>query len=153
MKTLSLTLLADTVSTKRKSMKLTQAQLSSATGINRSLISQLESGEYMPSVNQLQALSEVLDFDTRNLFVSEDEGKTKKKATKKYNIAVAGTSYVGLSLAVLLSQKNNVTAVDIIPEKVEKLNNYISPIQDDYIEKYLEEAKECLISTERPEQV
>ena len=57
------------------------------------------------------------------------------------NIAVAGTGYVGLSLAVLLSQHNHVTAVDIIPEKVEKLNNYISPIQDEYIEKYLEEAK------------
>ena len=57
------------------------------------------------------------------------------------NITIAGTGYVGLSLAVLLSQHNNVTAVDIIPEKVEKLNNYISPLQDDYIEKYLEEAK------------
>ncbi len=56
-------------------------------------------------------------------------------------IAVAGTGYVGLSLAVLLSQHNEVTAVDIVPEKVEKLNNYISPIQDDYIEKYLSEAK------------
>ena len=56
-------------------------------------------------------------------------------------IAVAGTGYVGLSLAVLLAQNNEVTAVDIIPEKVEKLNNYISPIQDDYIEKYLAEAK------------
>ena len=50
-------------------------------------------------------------------------------------IAVAGTGYVVLSLAVLLAQNNDVTAVDIIPEKVEKLNNYISPIQDDYIEK------------------
>ena len=58
------------------------------------------------------------------------------------NIAVAGTGYVGLSLAVLLAQHNKVTAVDIIPEKVEKLNNYISPIQDEYIEKYLSEAKE-----------
>ena len=57
-------------------------------------------------------------------------------------IAVAGTGYVGLSLAVLLSQHNEVTAVDIVPEKVEKLNNYVSPIQDEYIEKYLEEAKE-----------
>ena len=57
-------------------------------------------------------------------------------------IAVAGTGYVGLSLAVLLAQHNEVTAVDIIPEKVEKLNNFISPIQDDYIEKYLAEAKE-----------
>ena len=56
-------------------------------------------------------------------------------------IAVAGTGYVGLSLAVLLAQKNEVTAVDIIPEKVDKLNNYISPIQDEYIEKYLAEAK------------
>ncbi len=57
------------------------------------------------------------------------------------NIAVAGTGYVGLSLAVLLAQHNHVVAVDIIPEKVEKLNNYISPIQDEYIEKYLAEAK------------
>lgn len=58
------------------------------------------------------------------------------------NIAVAGTGYVGLSLSVLLSQHNKVTAVDIVPEKVEKLNNYISPIKDEYIEKYLAEAKE-----------
>lgn len=57
------------------------------------------------------------------------------------NIAVAGIGYVGLSLAVLLSQHNKVTAVDIIPERVEKLNHYISPIQDEYIEKYLVEAK------------
>ncbi|MBR2731918.1 MAG: UDP-glucose 6-dehydrogenase, partial [Clostridia bacterium] len=56
-------------------------------------------------------------------------------------IAVAGTGYVGLSLAVLMSQHNEVTAVDIMPEKVEKLNRYESPIQDEYIEKYLEEAK------------
>lgn len=55
------------------------------------------------------------------------------------NIAVAGTGYVGLSLAVLLSQHNDVTAVDIIPEKVEKINNWVSPIQDEYIQKYLAE--------------
>jgi UDPglucose 6-dehydrogenase len=54
-------------------------------------------------------------------------------------IAVAGTGYVGLSIATLLSQHHQVTAVDVIPEKVEKLNNRISPIQDDYIEKYLAE--------------
>lgn len=52
-------------------------------------------------------------------------------------IAVAGTGYVGLSLAVLLAQNNQVTAVDIIPEKVELINHRKSPIQDDYIEKYL----------------
>ncbi len=56
---------------------------------------------------------------------------------KNYTIAVAGTGYVGLSIATLLSQHHQVTAVDVIPEKVEKINNRISPIQDEYIEKYL----------------
>ena len=63
------------------------------------------------------------------------------------DIAVAGTGYVGLSLAVLLAQKNHVTAVDIIPEKVEMINNRRSPIQDDYIEKYLEEKELDLTAT------
>ena len=57
------------------------------------------------------------------------------------NISVAGTGYVGLSLAVLLAQHNHVTAVDVVPEKVEKINNHISPIQDDEIERYLTEGK------------
>lgn len=56
---------------------------------------------------------------------------------KQYNIAVAGTGYVGLSIATLLGQHNHVTAVDVIPEKVDKINRHISPIQDEYIEKYL----------------
>ena len=60
---------------------------------------------------------------------------------RSYKIAVAGIGYVGLSLAVLLAQHNEVTAVDIVPEKVEKLNRFISPIQDEYIERYLREAK------------
>ena len=63
------------------------------------------------------------------------------------NIAVAGTGYVGLSLAVLLAQKHHVTAVDILPEKVEKLNRRESPIQDDYIERYLREEKLDLTAT------
>ena len=62
-------------------------------------------------------------------------------------IAVAGTGYVGLSIATLLSQHHHVTAVDVIPEKVEKLNNRVSPIQDDYIEKYLAEKKLNLAAT------
>lgn len=62
-------------------------------------------------------------------------------------IAVAGTGYVGLSIATLLAQHHHVTAVDVIPEKVEKLNNRISPIQDDYIEKYLAEKELNLIAT------
>ena len=66
---------------------------------------------------------------------------------KDIKVAVAGTGYVGLSIATLLSQHHHVTAVDVIPEKVEKLNNKISPIQDDYIEKYLAEKDLNLIAT------
>lgn len=69
---------------------------------------------------------------------------------KEFNdikVAVAGTGYVGLSIATLLSQKHHVTAVDVIPEKVEKLNNRISPIQDDYIEDYLKNKQLDLSAT------
>ena len=62
-------------------------------------------------------------------------------------IAVAGTGYVGMSIATLLAQKNHVTAVDVIPEKVEKINKKISPIQDEYIEKYLAEKELDLTAT------
>ena len=66
---------------------------------------------------------------------------------KDIKVAIAGTGYVGLSIATLLSQHHHVTAVDVIPEKVEKLNNKISPIQDDYIEKYLAEKPLNLVAT------
>ena len=66
---------------------------------------------------------------------------------KDIKVAVAGTGYVGLSIATLLSQHHHVTAVDVIPEKVEKLNNRISPIQDDYIEKYLAEKPLDFVAT------
>ena len=66
---------------------------------------------------------------------------------KDLKVAVAGTGYVGLSIATLLSQHHQVTAVDVVPEKVEKLNNKISPIQDDYIEKYLAEKPLRLVAT------
>ena len=69
------------------------------------------------------------------------------KDFKDIKVAVAGTGYVGLSIATLLSQHHHVTAVDVIPEKVEKLNNNISPIQDDYIEKYLAEKPLNLVAT------
>ena len=66
---------------------------------------------------------------------------------KKYKIAVAGTGYVGLSIATLLSQHHQVVAVDIIPEKVEMINKKKSPIQDEYIEKYLAEKELNLVAT------
>ena len=67
--------------------------------------------------------------------------------SENIKVAVAGTGYVGLSIATLLSQHHQVTAVDVVPEKVEKLNNKISPIQDDYIEKYLAEKPLRLVAT------
>ena len=140
MKKISIQLLADTVVSRRKAMKITQAQLAKATGINRGLLSRLESLDYIPAIEQLQALGEALDFDPTDMFV-DTATTTPIIVERSYKIAVAGTGYVGLSLAVLLAQHNQVTAVDIVPEKVEKLNNFISPIQDEYIEKYLDEAK------------
>ena len=140
MKKLSMQLLADTVISRRKALKMTQAQLAKATGIHRGLLSRLESQDFTPSIDQLQALGETLGFDPTDLFVDAATAETIA-IDRSYNIAVAGTGYVGLSLAVLLAQHNEVTAVDILPEKVEKINQFISPIQDEYIEKYLAEAK------------
>ena len=71
----------------------------------------------------------------------------KKNKLHSFKIAVAGTGYVGLSIATLLAQHNEVTAVDIIPEKVEMINNRKSPIQDEYIEKYLAEKELNLKAT------
>ncbi len=140
MKKLSMQLLADTVVSRRKALKITQAQLAKITGIHRGVLSRLESQDFTPSIDQLQALGEALNFDPTDLFIDSVTTATIK-IEKSYKVAVAGTGYVGLSLAVLLAQHNQVTAVDIVPEKVEKLNKYISPIQDEYIEKYLNEAK------------
>lgn len=141
MKRLSTKLLADTVVFKRKAQKLTQAQLAAMTGIHRGLLSRLESQDFTPSIEQLEALAEALHFDPTSMFVETFETESIA-IDRPYKIAVAGTGYVGLSLAVLLAQHNHVTAIDVMPEKVEKLNQYISPIQDEYIEKYLFEAKQ-----------
>ena len=143
MKHLSIEKLAVTVASKRKSMKLSQSALAEKTGINRSLLSRLESLDYTPSVDQLLALSEVLGFNYSDFFVDDE---VKEKPVERKKIAVAGTGYVGLSLAVLLSQHNDVIAVDIVPEKVEMLNNWQSPIQDDFIEQYLAEHEERQLS-------
>ena len=148
MKKLSVELLVSTIVNKRKGKKLTQAQLSELTGVNRGMIGRLENKDYIPTIDQLQTLAEVLDFEIVDLFVEEIETKaTSAVLDKKYNIAVAGTGYVGLSIATLLSQHNHVTAVDIIPEKVDLINNRKSPIQDDYIEKYLAEKDLDLTAT------
>ena len=147
MKKLSITKMADTIIAKRKEQKLTQAQLAEMTGINRGMISRLESCDYTPSIDQLQSIAEVLNFEVVDLFEDDKAVSNKPVVDKKYNIAVAGTGYVGLSIATLLSQHNHVTAVDIIPEKVDLINNRKSPIQDDYIEMYLAEKELDLTAT------
>lgn len=148
MKKFSKKLLADIVSFNRKRKQMTQAQLSAITGINRTMISRIEKSDYVPSIDQLQCLAETLDFEITELFIEEHpEVSTVKTADKKYNIAIAGTGYVGLSIATLLAQHNHVTAVDIVPEKVNLINNKKSPIQDDYIEKYLAEKELDLTAT------
>ena len=147
MKKLSIKKMADTISAKRKEKKLTQIQLAELTGINRGMISRLEGYNYTPTIDQLQSLAEVLSFEITDLF-EDDKSYSKKSITdKKYNIAVAGTGYVGLSIATLLAQHNHVTAVDIIPEKINLINQKKSPIQDDYIELYLAEKELDLAAT------
>ena len=145
MKKLSTAILAEIVETKRKAAKMTQAQLAEKTGINRAQLSRLEQEDYYPSIPQLEALGEALDFDLDDVFINT--ASKKIESPSPLNIAVAGTGYVGLSIATLLAQHNHVTAVDVIPEKVEMLNNRKSPIQDDYIEKYLSEKDLDLTAT------
>lgn len=145
MKKLSQSLLADLVATKRKEQNMTQQALADATGINRALISRLEKEDFLPSIPQLEALCETLGFEPDEVFVDNTNNKLASPAP--LNIAVAGTGYVGLSIATLLAQHNHVTAVDIIPEKVDLINNKKSPIQDDYIEKYLAEKELDLTAT------
>ena len=144
MKHLSIKLLSETVASRRKTLKLSQAALSEKTGINRSILSRLEAADYSPSVDQLLALSAVLGFQTSDVIA--DDVNESAGAIGRKRIAIAGTGYVGLSLAVLLAQHNDVLAVDIAPAKVEKLNRWESPIQDEYIEKFLAEHEERRLS-------
>lgn len=151
MNTFSTEKLAQTVSTLRKSRHLSQMQLAAETGINRAMISRIEKQDYTPSLEQLESLSSALGFNITDLFIDSESLKkdtpTRSATMKKYNIAVAGTGYVGLSIATLLAQHNHVTAVDIVPEKVDLINNRKSPIQDEYIEKYLAEEDLDLTAT------
>lgn len=146
MRKLSQELLVTKVVERRKEKGLTQQQLADLTGINRALLSRLETSDFIPSIQQLEVLGDVLEFDIVSLFVDESKNVEIEKCSP-LNIAVAGTGYVGLSLAVLLAQHNHVVAVDIIPEKVDMINNKKSPIQDDYIEDYLANKNLDLVAT------
>ena len=146
MKTFSKTVLSRLLRQQRREKGLTQDEVARRTGINRALIGRAENGKFIPSLEQLQALAEALDFDPTLIF-AEDMPASKTPALRSYRIAVAGTGYVGMSLAVLLAQHNHVTAVDIQPQKVELINQRRSPIADEYIEKYLAERTLDLTAT------
>ena len=145
MKKLSPVILADLVASKRKEKSMTQQALAEATGINRALISRIEKQDFIPSIPQLEQLGEVLGFEPDSVFA--DTAHDRLSSPSPLRIAVAGTGYVGLSIATLLAQPSHVTAVDILPEKVDLINRRKSPIQDDYIEKYLAEKDLDLTAT------
>ncbi|MGQ7470458.1 nucleotide sugar dehydrogenase [Streptococcus suis] len=147
MKRFSTRKLSNLVFKGRKEKKWTQQELSDLTGINRSMISRLEKGEYEPSIAQLEKLADILSFSIDEVFYNSSNILSPVEAGRIIKIAVAGTGYVGLSIAVLLAQHHQVTAVDIIQEKVDLINAKKSPIQDDYIEKYLAEKDLNLVAT------
>ncbi|MBO4918808.1 MAG: nucleotide sugar dehydrogenase [Erysipelotrichaceae bacterium] len=128
-------ILASVIRNKREKLNLSQNDLAFRTGINRAMISRIENGSYMPSIQQLEDLQEVLDFSFEELREKKEPGTKPLLISRK--IAVAGTGYVGMSIAVLLAQHNRVRALDIIEEKVRMINERKAPIQDDYLEDYL----------------
>lgn len=139
MKKLSKKLLAKVIKTNREKLNISQNDLAVKTKINRTMLSKIENGKYVPSIEQLEALEKILKFDIDDVF--EDAAKKIEKAEpiklKHMKVAVAGTGYVGLSIATLLAQNHTVKAVDVIEEKVKLINNRKSPIQDEYIEDFL----------------
>ncbi len=144
--------IADAVKRGRMRNKVSQEELAARTGINRAVISRIEHGSFTPSLSQLEALSIALDFSLEDI-VSDHSDDFVNGAVKSEScrIAVAGLGYVGLSLAVLLSQKNSVTAIDVVEEKVHKVNDRISPILDAEIEQFLKEKELDLCATTNSE--
>ena len=142
-------LLAKVIRNKREKLELSQSQLASAAHINRAMISKIENGTYMPSIAQLEDLQEVLGFSFDEIREKKEEEK-KEETYLHRKIAVAGTGYVGMSIAVLLAQHNKVIAVDIVKEKVDLINKKIAPIKDDYLEDYLKNKELDLFATLDP---
>ena len=145
MKKITKEIIASTVKEYRNKLGMTQLEVAKEANLNRATVSRIEAASYMPSIEQLQNIAEILHFDITDLFKSEKQ--QNNKALPKYTIAVAGTGYVGLSLSTLLSQHNKVIAYDISPEKGDQINKCLSPIQDDYIEQYLKEKDLDLFAT------
>ncbi len=145
MKSFSLEKLAETVLAQRKALHITQQDLAAQTGINRSLLSRLEKQDYIPAPDQMVRLANALSFDPSVAFIDVMDPVTAPAT--RLNVTIYGAGYVGLSMAVLLSRFHHVTLVDVIPEKVEMVNKRISPIQDEYIEKFMKEETLDLTAT------
>lgn len=145
MKNFSISKLAEIVLKQRKLLNLTQQELADKAGINRSMLCRLENQDYVPSMDQLTRLANTLQFDVTDVFIEYSKPVFHRVVPR--NITVYGAGYVGLSIATLLARHHKVTLVDIIPEKVEKINQRVSPIQDEYIEKHFARADLNLTAT------
>lgn len=130
-------LLSKAVADMRKKKGMSQEELSEATGINRTMIGRIEHQDYLPTIRQLESLIDVLGIDYDSILIEEPVAAADAPAMAPHRIAVAGTGYVGLSMAVLLSQHNHVVAVDVVQAKVDKINNHESPIVDKEIQDFL----------------
>ncbi|MCR5565563.1 MAG: nucleotide sugar dehydrogenase [Clostridiales bacterium] len=145
MKNFSISKLADVILTQRKLLGLTQQELADKAGINRSMLCRLENQDYIPSLDQLTRLGNTLQFDVADVFIEYQTPVFSHVIPR--NITVYGAGYVGLSIATLLARHHKVTIVDVIPEKVNKINQRVSPIQDEYIEKHFAKADLNLTAT------
>ena len=146
MKIFSQEILSNLILNYRSDNGLSQEDFAELSGINRSILSKIENKQHKPSISQIENLANIIEFDISELFVVKKIQHANQK-NAPFQIAVAGTGYVGLSIAILLAQHNHVTAVDVVPQKVELINNKKSPIQDEYIERYLSKKSLNLVAT------
>ncbi len=145
MKNFSISKLAEIIISRRKMLKLTQQDLADKAGINRSMLCRLENQDYYPSLDQLTRLANALEFDISDVFIEYNPPVFHHVVSR--NISVLGANYVGLAVATLLARHHHVILVDDVPEKVEMINQRISPFHDEYIEKHFTKADLDLTAT------
>lgn len=138
MKNFSISRLAGIIISQRKLRKMTQQELAEKAGINRSMLCRMENQDYVPSLDQLTRIANALSFDVSDVFIEYNPPVFHHIVPQ--SIAVYGSDSIGLSIATLLARHHEVTLVDTDPEKVRMINQRISPIKDEYIEKHFSKA-------------